>query len=665
MATTIKSTALDFNNIKNNLKSYLANQTEFSDYNFEASGLSNILDVLAYNTHINALIANFALNESYLNTAQLRSSVVSLAEGIGFIPNTDTASQALVRISFTTSTTPRDNVIALPAYTQFTAEVDDVTYTFQTIETYYATDNGNGFYEFKDADGSNQIPLYEGTNRTKTFLAGEYEDNPIYVIPDSTIDGSTVAVNIYESATSTDPTAYQNVKNVVTVSSNSAVYILRESPNGYFELSFGDGETFGLAPQAGNRIEVIYLSTKGAVANGATTFTPSSTLTAGGLTATLSVQTVSNSTGGEAKQTIESIKKNAPFQYVSQNRMVTASDYSALILSKYSTFIKDIVAWGGEDNASPEFGSVYISILFEDNVPESQKDSIKRGIVDLGESLAITSFNIRFLDPVQTFIELDTFFQFNPALSDKTLNAIQNDVITLIDNYFGGAFGIFNKSFRRSNLLTDIDDLAGAILSSRADVRMQQRFIPSAPSAIAVINNLTLNSLDQTQLDYIVDLLSKRKYDAAASYLVNNQYTTSNYTVTRSRLASTSLNTTQTLTFPVGIAAPDDENYRVRSTEFTLNGRLCLIRNKLETNILQVVAVNGDVIVDNVGNYNAGDGTVVINYFNPSNIAGGRTDIKLSVTPANQSAIAPIRNELLVYDKDRSSTTGVIVTADN
>ena len=134
--------------------------------------------MLAYNTHINALIANFALNESYLNTAQLRSSVVSLAEGIGFIPNTDTASQALVRISFTTSTTPRDNIIALPAYTQFTTEVDDVTYTFQTIETYYATDNGNGFYEFKDADGSNQITLYEGTNRTKTFLAGEYEDNP-------------------------------------------------------------------------------------------------------------------------------------------------------------------------------------------------------------------------------------------------------------------------------------------------------------------------------------------------------------------------------------------------------------------------------------------------------------------------------------------------------
>ena len=159
MATTITSTALDFSTIKNNLKTYLANQDEFADYNFEASGLSNILDVLAYNTHVNALIANFALNESYLPTAQLRSSMVSLAEGIGYIPDTDTASQAKIRVSFNTSTTPRDNIISLPAFTKFSANVDDVTYTFQTIETYYATADGTGFYEFLTEGGSNQIPV--------------------------------------------------------------------------------------------------------------------------------------------------------------------------------------------------------------------------------------------------------------------------------------------------------------------------------------------------------------------------------------------------------------------------------------------------------------------------------------------------------------------------
>ena len=226
MPTTINSTALDFKNIKNNLKTYLANQTEFSDYNFEASGLSNILDVLAYNTHINGLIANFALNESYLNTAQLRSSAVSLAEGIGYTPNTDTSAQALVRISFTTSTTPRDNIISLPAFTEFTAVVDEITYTFQNTASFFATDNGSGYYEFLTTDGSNLIPLREGTRKTKTFLAGEYEENPVYVIPDTKLDSATATVNFFPSATSTDATAYQNINNISTVSASTTAYVL-------------------------------------------------------------------------------------------------------------------------------------------------------------------------------------------------------------------------------------------------------------------------------------------------------------------------------------------------------------------------------------------------------------------------------------------------------
>ena len=144
MATTIRTTALDFDNIKNNLKTFLANKEEFKDYNFEAAGLSNILDVLAHNTHMNALTANFALNESFLPTAQLRSSIVSLAEGLGYIPDTDTASQARLRIFFSSSVANRESIIPLPAYTKFTTTVDDVSYTFLTTETYYATDDEIG-----------------------------------------------------------------------------------------------------------------------------------------------------------------------------------------------------------------------------------------------------------------------------------------------------------------------------------------------------------------------------------------------------------------------------------------------------------------------------------------------------------------------------------------
>ena len=664
MATTIQSTALDFDNIKNNLKTYLANQTEFTDYNFEASGLSNILDVLAYNTHINGLIANFALNESYLNTAQLRSSAVSLAESIGYSPNTDTSAQALVRISFSTSTTPRDNIIALPAYTQFTSVVDEVTYTFQNTETFYATDNGSGFYEFLTSDGSNLIPLREGTQKTKTFLAGEYEENPVYVIPDTKLDSATATVNIFPSATSTDATAYQNIDNISTVGANTTAYVLKESPNGNFELSFGDGVTFGNAPSTGSRIEITYLSTNGAAANSASTFQASSSLSGGGVVTPLTVITSSNASGGQAKQSIDSIRKNAPYQYVSQNRMVTAEDYTALIKKNYSTFIQDISTWGGEDNAEPEFGAVYVSILFNDNVDDSTKDSIKRGIVDLGNQLAIVSFKVRFVDPVQTFIELDTTFQFNPDLTDKNLNAITNSVTNVTSNYFG-EFGLFNKSFRRSNLLSLVDESSAAVLSSRADVRVQRRFTPTAPSLIAVINELTLNSLEASQINEVVGLVSKQKFDSAASFLVNGQYTASNFTDVKNKLAATATNINQTIEYPTSIAAPDDVNYIVRSTEFTLDGRLAFLRNKLSSNVIQVIAVNGDVVIDNVGSYDAGTGTVTIEFFNPSSIAGGRTDIKLSVVPSNPSAVSPIRNDILLFDEDRSSTTALVVSAEN
>ena len=278
MATTIRSTALDFNNIKNNLKTFLQNKEEFTDYDFEASGLSNILDVLAHNTHINGLIANFAINESYLPTAQLRSSMVSLSEGIGYVPDTATSSQAKIRVSTNLTGDTIPTTITMPAYTKFNSTVDDVSYSFQTIEAFTATKVGTGFYEFKASNGSNNIPVFEGTFKTKTFIVGAYEDNPVYVIPDSTLDADTVTVKVFNSVTSSDFSTYQNIVNVTSISANSTVYILKESPNGYFELSFGDGTTFGVAPSAGNRIEVEYLSTKGSVANGASSFAPANTL---------------------------------------------------------------------------------------------------------------------------------------------------------------------------------------------------------------------------------------------------------------------------------------------------------------------------------------------------------------------------------------------------
>jgi hypothetical protein len=664
MTTVIRSTALDFDNIKNNLKTYLAAQPQFTDYNFEASGLSNILDVLAYNTHINALIANFALNESYLTTAQLRSSVVSIAEGIGYVPDTDTAAQAKLNISFTTSQAARDVDIYLPAFTQFTAEVDGTTYTFQTIERYRAVDDGTGFYEFLTEAGSNEIPVFEGTRRTKTFIVGEYEDNPVYVIPDTTIDSSTVVVNVYESVTATAFSTYQNIINASAITANSTVYILKEAPNGYFELSFGDGETFGRSPVAGNKIVVEYLSTRGELANNATSFEATAQLVAGGVTTDLSVVTLSLSTGGRAKESIESIRKNAPFQYATQNRMVTAEDYSSLILKNYSSLISDIKAWGGEDNPEPEYGAVYVSILFNNNVTSQTRSTTKLQIVDLADQLAILSFKIRFTDPEITYVEVDNFFEYNPRLTPLTLNTIQSNVREIIQNYFTTTVGGFEQAFRRSNMLTLIDESNQAIFSSRADIRMQKRFVPTTPSIVNTVNDLTNFSLSTELLNQVIGLIVSKDYNTAASIIA--KYSLSNYTVIRNTISTVSGNVTFNVAYPVSIAVPDDDTLTVTSSAFVYNGVNCRIQNKLSSNILQIVALGDQrIVVDNIGSYNPTAGTATITYFIPSSILGGVDYIKLSAVPANQSAISPIRNNILEYDAGSSFARGVQVTATN
>jgi len=612
MATTIRSTALDFDTIKNNLKQYLAAQDEFSDYNFEASGLSNLLDVLAYNTHVNALVANFALNESYLGTAQLRSSLVSLAEGIGYIPDTDTASQAVVNISINASNDAgRDADLQLSKGTTFTASVDDITYTFQTNDNYFAADDGTGTYEFKTADGSNEVVLYEGTRKTKTFLVGETTENPVYIIPDTKLDADTVTVSVYESASSSTFTSYTNLLATTTINANSTVYILKEAPNGYFEITFGDGVTFGRAPTPGQKIVIDYISTNGVVANGAAVFTPTAAFSDGLTTpiaaADISVTTVTNSIGGDQKESIESIRKNAPFQYASQNRMVTAADYSALILRNFSTLIQDIIAWGGEDNINPDFGAVYVSILFEEDVSTTTQTTTKQSIRDLADQLAVISFRLEFTDPVTTYMEVQTFFQFNPNLTTETINTVQSSILSIINNYFTDNTGGFEQSFRRSNLLTLVDDYSPAVLSSRANVKMQQRVTPTLNAS----NNFTLR-------------------------------------------------------FPTSIAIPDDNEYSITSTQFYIGSSICSIRNRLNTNVLEVVETSsGDIIVDNIGSYTASSGIVNIQSLQPTSILGTDAFIKIKCVPANQSAVSPTRNEILVYDADESFATGVLTTAQN
>ena len=606
MATTIKSTNLDFKSIKNNLKTFLAEQDEFKDYNFEASGLSNILDVLAYNTHYNALTANFALNESFLGTAQLRSSLISLAEGIGYIPKSKTAARAIIQFSINlTSLSERPVTVSLAPGVLFESSVDNVVYTFQTRETVTATDDGSGIYQFKTADGSADILVYEGSKTIKTFIADAISQGSVYVIPDKNMDIDTAIIRVYESSTSSAFSTYTNLKDATLINDQTAIYILKESPNGYYELSFGDGRTFGVTPLAGYRIEVDYLTVAGAAANDGDVFAPVSVVNIGGTNYNISTSTVTNSIGGDSKESEESIRTNAPFQYATQNRMVTADDYSSLVLRNFSTLIKDISSYGGENALNPEFGAVYMSIVFEDDVTSAVRTATKNSIQELIDQLAVVSFAIRFADPITTHIESNVFFQFNPKLTTLSMNTVVSNVDTVVSDYFNTTTGKFNQAFRRSNLLSLVDDISPAILSSRMEVKMQQRIVP---------------------------LLGKP--------------------------------TDHNLRYPVSIAAPDDEFHRLISTAFVVGNKTVRIRNKLKTNKLEVVTLDGiTVVIDNVGSYNPVNGTVSIVGLNVATIIGGTDYIKISVVPANQSAVAPQREDILKYDQEPSFSSAVVVSS--
>ena len=591
MATTIKSTELDFNSIKNSLKLYLAQQDEFADYNFEGSALSNILDVLAYNTHYNGLLANFALNESFLSTAQLRSSLVGLSGGLGYSVGSRSASFAVVNMFVTNPEAP--TTMTMPAGFSFSTKIDNVSYTFKTRNTLTAYNNGDNQYFF-GLDENLNVSIHEGVTKNKIFIAGSSNENDTYVIPVSNIDLNTVIVRVYDDPASSNYNLYTNVNDATTINSNSRIYVIKESPNGYYELTFGAGVRLGLTPDVGSKIEVIYDITSGPEANGARTFTPNSTLD--GLN--VNVVTISTSAGGSYKEEIDSIRKNAPYQYATQNRMVTAEDYASLILRKYSNLIDDIKAWGGEDNIPPKYGTVFVSIdptTSDETIVGQLKDNIR----DLVRDFSVVSFDVEFTDPEITYLEVTTRFQFNPSLTSSSQTQIETNVKSAIVNYFSENLGGFDQSYRRSNMLTVVDGVDEAVLSSRAQVKMQKRFVPQS---------------------------------GVTQYSIN---------------------------FPTSIVAPDDENYSVESGDFLLNGVKCFFRNRLNTSTIEVINVStGGVQVDNIGQFESSTGVLTLSGFEGTLVTGDH--IKITATPANESVINPVRNNILEIDETATRSVAVL-----
>jgi hypothetical protein len=575
---SISTSDLDFEKIKTKLKTYFKQSDEFGDYDFEASGLSNILDVLAYNTHVNGLTANMAINESFLSTAQLRSSVLQHAEALGYYPKSATAPTSYLNVSVTIPGGPGS--LVLPEYTEFSADVDEVSYIFRTVNNVSAP-NVNDTYTF-------DVEVKQGEPKARTFVVGSEDDDQVFVIPDENMDTSTVVVKVFDNFTTVNYTPYVNVNDALTINEDSTVYMLREASNGQYELFFGDGNVLGKSPVAGNKVRVEYLSTQGSAANTASDFI-GSILSVGGSEYPIVVNSVVEAAGGSEKESISSIKRNAPALHATQKRLVTAQDYQSLIQSTFGQYVDNVIAWGGQDNVPPKFGSVFVSLDFKEGLSEQAQTEVKRIINDqLTSNISIMSIDTEFVDPKFTSLELDVSFNVDPAKTSTTVQSLEVQVKQLVQSYFENNLNTFNTTFRRSNLLARIDDLSSSILNSRIDVKVQQ------------------------PVEGIVTGVEK------------------DYTVE----------------FPVVLATPDKDEHIVTTTIFTYKGERVLVKNELGSSRLQLFNLRNEVILNNVGSYDSSKGKVTLNALNVED----SSSIKISAKPANQSTVQPLRNYIISLD---------------
>tara|TARA_B110000495_G_C23038456_1_gene621291 strand:+ start:1505 stop:3352 length:1848 start_codon:yes stop_codon:yes gene_type:complete len=603
MATNITSTQLDFDTIKTSLKTYFESKNEFSDYNFEGAGLNNILDVLAYNTHFNGLMANFAINESFLNTAQLRSSVVSHAETLGYRPRSKSPSNSIIKVNLNlTGVTPLPSIVTMLKGTKFSASTEGGTYNFKTREDYTAISE-NGIYRFKGSTGSENIIVYEGTSKTKTFLVDSVKEDQVYVIPDKNIDSTSVIVEVYPSTTSdVGKESYTFLQKAIAVDATSTYFDIKESPNGYYEINFGDGTSFGKSPVAGNKIVVTYDSVKGAEANGSTYFTAIDEIAVNGVNKTINVTSETESIGGSFAESIESIRKLAPIQFSAQQRLVTPLDYKGMILTNFPV-VTDVAVWGGQDNIPIDYGKVFISLKFADNTSDVVKTTTRNQITsNFTKNLSVMSISNVFLDPYQTFLELDVEFYYNQGLTSNTLSSLKTLVKNYIANHFLTNLGKFEDVFRRSTILTGIDSLEASILGSKMNVKMNQRFEPQLGS-----------------------------------------------------------NTSYQINFPVSLAAPSLVETRIVSSQFIYGGKTAYLRNVgNSTNIEVVDSILGSTLVSSIGTYTPALGKIELTGFGPTAIVGGTNYIKITARPSDESTISPLRNYVIVLEESSLKVFGNI-----
>ena len=490
--TYLQVTELDFGQIRNNLKSYLSTQTQFKDYDFEGSAMSVLLDLLAYNTHYNAYYVNMLANEMFLDTAQQRDSVVSVAKSLGYTPVSAIGASANVNVSFTGIANTYTQV-TIPRNSKFTTTIDDVQYTYVTPQEYTVIKSNNAW--------SKDITIREGLPLTHRFTVDT--NNPQrYIIPNENVDITSIKVTVQASAVDTETTEFVRASNIDQVYSTSPIYFVEEASDEQYEIIFGDG-ALGKAVINGNIIIVEYLVSNGDTTNGAKEFSVD-TLNVGVSYDTATVTVNTSARGGRPPESIESIKFNAPRNYQTQNRAVVDNDFERILLAE-NPDLQSVTAFGGEKADPPVYGKVYIAAkpFGEQFITATRKQQLKESIINR-TSLAI--------DPV--FIDADYIYlipmvttYYDKTNSTETDASIQNAVRGAIAQFSTNNLERFGNRLRYSRFVRALDNTdRGSILNNDAEIKLEKRFVPDLQRKTKFVlnfnNPIRTRTVNSTQFQF-------------------------------------------------------------------------------------------------------------------------------------------------------------------
>ena len=597
-------TELDFDTIKGNLKTYLKGQTEFTDYDFEGSGMSVLLDTLAYNTHYNAFMANMAANEMFLDTAVKRDSVTSHAKALGYTPVSSTAATAYVNVTVNDANTAS---ILMPAGYAFNTTIDGVTYQFvnTTARTLQPT---AGVYTYSNID------IHEGSWVTTKYTVNLSDADQRFILNNDNVDISTMAVTVQTSSGDDTLTTFTKANNLVSVTSTTNAYFVQETLDGEWEVYFGDG-IVGTALVDSNIVILSYVVTNGSDANGASAFTSASSIS-GFNNITVTTQTAA--ADGAAAEGIDTIKFNAPFSYAAQNRTVTAADYKAIVPQVYPN-VKSIAVWGGEYNSPAVYGKVYMSILPRTGTVLTT--STKSSIVTLLQDYNVVSVTPEVIDLEITKVVPTINFKYDANATAKTKEALAALVSTAINSYSSNQLEKFESVFRYSVVTTLIDQADPAILNNITTIKMSKTFKP------------TLND--------------------ALKYTIN--FSNALYNPHSGHMASTTGTTAGGILSSTGFTITGDVN-----TYYVEDDGAGLINAYYISGTSKVYMTTGSVgTID----YDTGDIVLTkISIATVGDVNGASSNyIRLTVQPASND-IVPVRNQILQLDAVNLSVTGTADT---